>query len=911
MADPSSAALPEPGADDVVYVLDASGYVFRAYHALPPLSSSKGEVTHAVHGFTAMLQKLLDQRRPVLMAVALDSKRPSFRKEVFPKYKANRPPAPPDLAQQMVRCHEIVEAYRLPSFAIEGMEADDIIATLVRRCREARLRVVIVSADKDLLQLVGDGVVMYDSMRERVFGPAETEEKMGVRPERVRDLLALTGDSSDNIPGVPSVGPKTARALLEKFGDLEGVLAHVDDVERAGLRQKLSDHREDALLSFRLVTLREDLEIDADAASLRWPGGDVPRLRALFAELELKRLLEQLPSGDDTAAASKSPAPAPKPIRTILDEHDLRECVDTIAAAGQLSLFTALDGDDPLAGELVGVGLCCVPDRAWYLPIGHRTLGAPTQLGVEPALELLRPLLEDPALAKQSPDIKRDEVALGRHGVRLAGGAFDTTLASYLLDAGRHAHGIEDMARIELGIEVIGYDAATDKQRGSQKALHEVDVERGAAYAAERARTALDLASRLGPRIDAGGFGELLRDVELPLAHVLAVMEGVGIRLDVEHLRRLSRDATAEMARLESRCHELAGREFNVASPRQLETILFDELGLPVVKKTKTARSTDHEVLEELAPMHPLPDAIVEHRVLAKLKSTYLDALPRQVNASTGRVHTRYNQAVAATGRISSSDPNLQNIPIRTDLGRSIRHAFVPEEGWDMLSADYSQIELRVLAHLSRDSELCEAYAKGEDVHVRTATALFDVSAADVTREQRGRAKTVNFAVIYGQTQFALARNLRIDRKEAQRYIDAFFQRYAGVARFLDEVVEQARATGEVRTLLGRRRAMPDLSSRNHNLRSAAERVARNSPIQGSAADIMKVAMVRIQRDMEERELRSRMLLTVHDELVFEAPPAERDVLVELVRARMEGAADLSVPLVVDHGWGRTWGEAH
>lgn len=895
--------LPEPGDKNVVYVLDLSGFLFRAYHALPPLSTSRGEPTHAVHGFTNMLLKLIREQQPVRLAVAADSKGPSFRKERFPRYKAHREAPPPDLSQQMGRCREIVEAYEIPVFEAPGVEADDVIATFVKRAREEGLRTVIVASDKDLMQLVADDVTMYETMRGRVYGPPETEAKMGVPPSKVCDLLALMGDSSDNIPGVPGVGPKTAKQLLDEYGDIDGIYAHVDEIARKSIREKLLAHRDEVHLSRELVTLRDDVDLDIDLEELRWTGGDQKRLRRLFTELELHRQLNQLTPESAVRFAVE--------LETILDAEDLARAVEGIRKAKRVALFTAIDGNDPLEGELCGIGLAWDADRAWYVPCAHRYLGAPKQLPVEQVVEALRPVLTDPRIAKLSADLKRDRIVLERHGVGLEGGGFDTTIASYLLDAGKHSHDLDEIARSELQVDLVHYDHVTDKQRGKQLSLAEVEIERGREYAAQRAAVTWAVAAPLRARIEAEGFAKLMDEIEIPLARVLARMEVTGIRLDADHLHEMAKEIDDKLRELERRCHELAGKEFNVGSPRQLETILFDELKLPVIKRTKTARSTDADVLEELAAMHELPAAIVEHRVLAKLKSTYLDVLPKQVDAKSGRVHTRYNQAVAATGRLSSSDPNLQNIPIRTELGRRIRDAFVPEEGWEILSADYSQIELRVLAHLSGDPELVDAFAGGVDVHTRTATALFGVEPEEVTRAQRAQAKTVNYAVIYGQTHFALARSLRIERREAMRYIEAFFARYAGVKEYMEQTIEEARRQGGVRTIMGRRRMLPDLHSRNRSLRNAAERIARNTPIQGSAADIMKAAMVQIHRQMEERRMRSRLLLTVHDELVLEAPPEEKADLEALVRDRMEHAVTLKVPLVVDRGWGRTWGEAH
>jgi DNA polymerase-1 len=891
--------LPDKGDPTTIYVIDISSYVFRAYHALPPLSSSKGEPTHAVAGVSSMLLKLLREREPHTVIVAMDSRGHSFRKDLFEAYKANRPPAPEDLQQQMVRVREIVEAWGMNPVEAEGFEADDLIATVVREAREAGKRVVIVSADKDLLQLVGHDVVMYDTMRDKVFGPEETREKFGVEPAQVRDLLSLMGDSSDNIPGVPSVGQKTAAKLLNEYGSLEGIYENLDSITRKALKQKLGDHKDAAMTSRELVTLRDDIPIDPELLKASYDGGETAALRSLFTELELTRLLAQL-----------EPAPVVEGhYETIVDMEGLLRIAAVVRENGSFALYTVMDIEDPILGELVGVAVSCLEAVSAYIPLGHRYIGAPDHLSWDDAGPVLAPLLENSLIPKLTLS-KREKVFWARRDVTLRGVEFDPSIASYLLDPARHAHRLEDVARQELDGDLA--DEETVRGKG-KKALNwdEVEIEPVAQYANERADFTFRLSELLTPRMHEGEFERLFYEIELPLSGVLATMELDGIRVDTDLLAELSAAADKVLEELHARCTELAGHEFNVSSPRQLETILFDELELPVIKKTKTARSTDQSVLEELALLHPLPLAILEYRSVSKLKSTYLDALPREVNPKTGRIHTKYNQLVAATGRLSSSDPNLQNIPIRTEMGRRVRDAFVPQEGWSMLAADYSQIELRVLAHLSRDPALVDAFSKGEDVHVQTACALFDVEPGDVTKHMRGQAKTVNFAVIYGQTQFALARNLKIERSEAKRYIDAFFVKYAGVKSFLDEIVEQAHANGFVTTLLGRRRTLPDIRSRNHNLRAGAERIARNTPIQGTAADIMKVAMVDIQRAIEKQRLQSRMVLTVHDELVFEAPPDEQTVLEPLVLERMQEAIPLSVPLPVEAAWGANWGAAH
>lgn len=891
--------LPEPGDPEVLYVMDLMGYVFRAYHALPPMSTSAGEPTHAVYGVTQMLLALVNQQRPQHLAVTLDPPGPSFRHEIFADYKANRKERPEDLRAQIDRLEEVIEAYAIPCFVEARYEADDLIATLVKQARAAGLRVVIVAADKDLLQLVGDGVIMYDTMRERVFGPEETELKLGVPPHQVVDYLAMVGDSSDNVPGVKSIGPKTASKLLADHQTLDGIYENVDGLKSKSQRTKLTEQKDQAYLSRELVQLRDDAPITLDVEAVQYGGADPDRLRDLFTRLEFHRLLPRIAAKPVELSGAK----------VCTDAGELATAVEAARTSGRVALYTLVEADDARRGPIAGFALSWDHGGGVYVPVGHLYVGAPEQLSLEAVAEALGPLLEDPEVALSFGDSKRERLVWARFGIDPKGVRFDAQLASYLVDPERHGHALEDVARTELRQELTRYDALTGKKRGKRRALCDIDVAAAAEYAGRRASVVFEMEPRIAPRLEGQGLTELLETVELPLARELAAMERRGIVVDTGLLAKLSSEYGDRIGSLEKRAYVLAGREFKINSPRALEKVLFDELGLPVIKRTKTARSTDHEVLEELSREHDLPSVILEHRSLTKLRGTYLDALPRQVDPDTARVHTSFNQAVAATGRMSSSDPNLQNIPIRTDAGRAIRDAFVAREGWQLMSADYSQIELRVLAHLSHDPELVEAFTTGEDVHVRTARAIFDVD--DVSREMRGQAKTVNYAVIYGQTQFALARNLGIERSEAKRYIDAFFERYAGVARLMDEVVEEARTSGGVRTLLGRWRTLPDIRSKNRGLRASAERMARNTPIQGTAADLIKVAMVRIGESIAERGLKSQMLLTVHDELVFEVAPGEEKDLTLLVEDRMENAYPLDVPLVVDLGVGRTWNDAH
>lgn len=918
------AALPEPGDPRVVYALDLSGFVFRAYYALPPLSNRKGEATHAVHGVVAMIQKILAERRPAYFAVAVDPPRSaSFRRAIYPDYKITRKETPPDLVPQAFRVQEIAEAYGLPVFEADGFEADDVIATVARFATEHDLRVVIVSADKDLLQLVGDPrVVMYDTLRDKVFGRDETLEKLGVAPELVGDYLALVGDSSDNVPGVPSVGPKTAVQLLREHGSLDGIYAALGHIAKKSVRDKLIAHREDAYLSRRLVTLRDDALVVPSIDALRVREPDVVRLSALFAELELHRAQAELErTRPGTKEAKVRAATASATFRTphqelALDVVALARFVDAVPEGSVVGLDLVLEPLDLHRSALVGFAMATdePSPRAVYVPSGHVYIGRPPSMNPDLAASELARSIERLRARRVSiafHDAKTQLSALVELGVepKLGPNDTDVMLASYVLHADSHAHDLHGLAERLLSVRLGG--SSTGERKHERVPVSERTIEEIAPEACTRAAAIAQLVAPLRARLDAEDLSGVLREIELPLVSVLVRLERAGVAVDAARLGAMSSVLESRIAALESKCHEAIGHPFPVSSPRALESVLFDELGLPVKKRTKTARSTDAEVLEDLADLHPLPRLVLEWRAAQKLKSTYVDALPRQIDPRDGRIHARFNQAVAATGRLSSSEPNLQNIPIRTEEGRAIRDAFVAPPSHVILSADYSQIELRVLAHLSADPELCSAFVEHADVHVKTASAIFGVPEVAVTREQRARAKTVNFAVIYGQTERALARNLEVSEDEARRYIEAFFSRYADVARYLDELVAEARRTGSVRTMFGRRREVPAIHARNWSERFAAERIAKNAPIQGTAADILKLAMIRVDARLRESGLAARMILTVHDELVLEVPESELDVVRPLVRRAMQGVAELRVPLVVEDGVGASWGAAH
>jgi DNA polymerase-1 len=929
--------LPPPGSEDVLYLVDLSGYVFRAYHAVPPLSNSKGEATHAVMGTVSMIQKVVNDRRPTMLAVAMDCRGPSFRKAIDARYKATRQAAPPDLSGQMARCEQFAKAYNIPIFQSDGIEADDLIAAVVERAVAEGVRVVIVSADKDLMQLVNDHddrVLMWDSMRDKTYGAPEVEAKFGIPPSQLRDLLALTGDTSDNIPGVPSVGPKTASDLLKEFKTIDGVYANLASIKRVKLKEMLVLHETDARISQVLVTLKRDLDIQWNKESLRYGGANVEELRRLFIELELTRLLDQMTAaqarldsgqranvGDKgagravamvAAAARSTEAPAVTQVariyRQVLDEAGLAALVARAKQEGRVAVHVATTSPDPMRARIHGLALAVAAGEGVYVPIEHRYLGAPSQLSWEKVRELVGPLFADASVRKIGYDLKRSENILARHGVSLAGHISDPMLAAYLLDP-EAPNDLKDLVRRELGTELPLFDEGTGK-KADRVVFDQLDVERATTFAAPAAELALAVSDRLDARVANDGLGKLYDDVELPLSRVLASMERKGVLVDTSKLATIASRVEKECETLEAKAQELAGRKFAIRSRDQLEAILFDELQLPVVKRTlKGGRSTDAAVLDELADKHALPAVILEYRELDKLKGTYLDALPRAVNPETGRIHTRFEQAVAATGRLSSTDPNLQNIPIRKEVGRLVRSAFVAPPGHQIVSADYSQIELRVLAHLAKDEQLGVAFRDELDVHQHTASLIFEVPRDQVTTDMRRRAKAINFGLIYGMGEARLAREQGITREEARHFMEAYFERFVGVRNFMNQTVETARGGEAVRTILGRRRFLPNLNSQNRGLRFEAERVAKNTPIQGTAADILKLAMISLgEGDVVPG---ARMILTVHDELVFEVPDAHVQKAEQLIKEAMESAFKLDVPLVVDVGHGAHWGDAH
>ena len=888
-------------AKPVLYLLDASSYIHRAFHAIKGLSTSTGIPTNAVFGFLQMLLKVLKEAKPQYAAVVYDAKGPTFRHKRYPAYKANRPPLDPALKTQFPLVRQVVTALELPAVEVEGYEADDLMATLARQAVEQGYEVVLVSGDKDLFQLVSDRVSMWDTMKEAHLGPDQVREKLGIEPAQAVDYQALTGDSTDNVPGVPGVGPKTAAALLQQHGSLDELLAAAAGLKKGKVRDNLLNFREQALLSRDLVRLATDAPVgfDPEAFTVRKPDPQV--LTPVLAKLEFNRLL--------TAFAAPSKA-SEAGYRCLIDTGELQEFLEQAKAEGCLSVDTETTSIDPMRAELVGFSLSFAKGKAVYVPVGHHLPPGERQADREQALKTLAPYLAAEKPPKIGQNLKYDLIVLKRAGLEVKNVAFDTMVASYLLAPGKTSHGLAAIAAEFLGRSVISYEEATG---GKNKSFAEADLAKATSYSAEDADVALQAYEVLEPKLKEAGLDELFRDLEMPLVPLLAKMEMTGVGLDTKGLLDLSKEMEARLGDIEARCYKLAGREFNLNSPQQLGAVLFEELGLSQGKKTKkkTGYSTDMSVLTQLAAEHPLPAEVLEYRTLSKLKSTYVDTLPQLVNPGTGRVHTSFNQAVTATGRLSSSDPNLQNIPVRTDMGERIRRCFVPQKGRLMVSADYSQIELRVLAHLSGDPLLTDDMKKGLDVHTQTASRLFEVEPEKVTTEQRRRAKTVNFGVLYGMSAFRLAREQGISRTEAQEIIKRYLGRYQGVAAFQQENLTQARERGYVTTLLGRRRFLPAINSSDRPSREAAERMALNTPLQGSAADIIKLAMLKVDEMIVREFPEALMILQVHDELVFEVDQAKVKEFSRRVKEVMEGVMKLKVPLTVDVGWGANWAEAH
>ena len=943
-APPPTAVAGKPS----LYILDALNFLFRAFHALPPLTTRKGIPTGAVYGLCQMLLKIDRDNRPTHWCVVFDAPGANFRHQLYTEYKAHRPPMPLELAVQVDLVHTVVGAFGISTLAVPGFEADDVIATVSRRAVQAGMEVVICSSDKDLMQLCSSSVSLLDTMKNRRLGPAEVQEKFGVPPEKVGDVLALMGDSIDNVPGVDGIGPKTASELINRFGSLSELLNRVGEVK--GKRgETLAAARDVVLISRELVRLRDDVVLPKTLTELHRVEPDRDQLRALFTDLEFTRLLESLntggaqtqtmifakadprpvaapatavpePPADPVAAATMIPAPpvaAPPPpsppARVILDRQALAELPAQLAAAGTVGLAALYDGPSPVNADLVGLALALPDGTRVYLPLCHRYLGAPAMLPEAEVLALLAGVLADPAIKKHGHDIKTVEVLLRRRDIALGGLASDPMIAAYLLDASRTRYDLDVIAAGEGITDVISRPTWLGTGRTLRQGS-DVPIDEAGRQLTAEAAAALALAPLQARQLAAAHLADLYATMELPLSHALAKIECRGIRLDVDYLRNLGNEVSVSLLALEKEIHGIAGAPFNINSNKQLADVLFGRLGLPVVRKTKTGASTDADTLEELAALHPVPAKIVEYRMLAKLKGTYIDALPALVNPTTGRLHTSFNQTVAATGRLSSSDPNLQNIPIRSEVGRRIRRAFIAKPGHLLVAADYSQIELRILAHYSEDPAFLDAFRSGQDIHLRTAAEVFQLPPASVTAEHRRIAKAINFGLVFGQSDFGLAQVLRIPRAQAREYIDSYIRPYAGVRAYMERAIADARASGESGTLLGRRRPLPEIRAARAQDRGYAERIARNTPIQGSAADLLKLAMIKVEDAIAtpgSPAAEAALLLTVHDELVFEVPEAGITAFSAWIKAVMETVYPLKVPLVVDVAAGPTWGDAH
>jgi DNA polymerase-1 len=905
-------------------LVDGSSWLHRAFNALPALSTKAGEPTGALYGVLNMLRRLLADHRPDYLAVVFDAPGKTFRHEQFADYKAHRPPLDPQLVQQIEPLHACVRALGLPLLQVVGVEADDVIGTLTRQATARGLPVLIVSGDKDLAQLVNERVRMLDTMKNVVTDVAGVEQKFGVPPALIVDWLALVGDSSDNIPGVAGVGPVTAAKWLREYGSLDNLVANaaaipgkIGDKLRAGLEQ--------LPLSRQLATLDCNVSLPVAFEDLRPAPPDAAALRALYERYEFRSWLRELSSplpqageglgvraaNSETKADEEGTEPLPPTYSLLLDQAALDVWLERLRAAELFAFDTETTSLNYLDARIVGVSFAVTPREAAYVPLAHDYPGAPDQLNRERVLEQLRPLLEDPARPKLGQHCKYDSHVLANHGITLRGIQHDTLLESYVLDSTAR-HDLDSLAEQHLQLRTIRFEDVAGKG-AKQLTFNQVGLEQAGPYAAEDADVTLRLHRCLWPRLERESeLKRLYEELEIPLIPILARMERIGVRVDAAVLRRHGGELAKRLWELEQQAYDLAGERFNLGSPKQLQMILFERMGLPVGKKTATGQSsTAEDVLQELALSYPLPKVILEHRTLSKLKSTYTDRLPEQIHPRTGRVHTSYHQAVASTGRLSSSDPNLQNIPIRTPEGRRIRQAFVPEPGWVMLAADYSQIELRIMAHLSGDEGLLRAFATGADVHRATAAEVFGVTLEEVGPDQRRSAKAINFGLIYGMSAFGLAQQLGIERGAAKDYVDRYFARYPGVKAYMDDTRRQAAERGYVETVFGRRLYLPDIRARNAQLRQAAERAAINAPMQGTAADIIKRAMLAVDRWLQESAFPARMLMQVHDELVFEVASDAVTEAGERIRAAMVAAAELRVPLEVDVGVGANWDEAH
>ncbi len=901
-----------------IYLIDGTAQIYRAFHAIQPLSTSTGFPTNAIVGFIRMLIKLIQDEAPEYLGVTFDTGGVTFRHEMFEAYKAHRPETPAELKQQIPKIKEFVRLMNIPVYEQEGVEADDLLATLSKKAEAQDINTVIVTSDKDLLQLVSDKIVTLSERmgHKAIYTPEKVFEKYGVRPDQIRDFLGLVGDTSDNIPGIEGIGPKTASELLQQFGTVEEILKHPDAVKNKKQRANLENGHDIALQSKALATVKTDLPIELNLADLQRKTPDYQGLKTYFHGLEFYALIREMIPSDEYGyppldLEEKQQETPQKVYRTILTETELNELLAELRQSGGFAVDTETTSQHPMIAELVGLSVSIKPHTGAYIPVAHRYLGAPPQLPLETVIQAFKPLLEDENLPKYGQNIKYDMLVLGHYGIQMKGVTFDSMVASYVLNPSRHSHGMDNLAEEFLNYRTITFEDVVGKG-AKQTTIDTIPVDIVTDYAAEDADVTLQLTNVLRPEIERQGLQQLYEQIELPLLDVLATMERYGVKVDTVLLNELSAEFSVKLRDIEQEIFQLAGQPFNINSPKQLGPILFEKLQMPFGRKTKTGYSTDVDVMTDLARAgFELPAKVLEYRQLSKLKSTYSESLPKQINPKTGRIHTSFNQTVATTGRLSSSDPNLQNIPIKTVEGRRIRQAFIPEPGCVMLSADYSQIELRILAHVTGDEELIKAYRNNEDIHTKTAMRIFGLPADQITPAMRREAKTVNFSVIYGISAFSLAKDLNVPHAAAQRYIDGYFDFYKGVQRFVDETIKQAQKDGYVTTLLNRIRFIPDINSKNGSVRQFAERTAVNTPIQGTAADMMKLAMIALHKRLLADYPDVRMILQVHDELVFEVPEQKADVVRDLVVEQMSSVLKLNVPMNVEAHYGKNWDEAH
>ena len=911
-------------------LVDGSSYLYRAFHALPPLTNSKGLPTGAVKGVINMMRRLQKDYPDSTTAVIFDAKGKTFRDDIYSDYKANRPPMPDELRSQIQPIHDVIRAMGMPLISIGGVEADDVIGTYAVQATEKKQPVVISTGDKDIAQLVNEHISLVNTMTDTELDREGVIAKFGIPPELIIDFLALLGDKSDNIPGVPGVGEKTALGLLQGLGGIDSIYQRLDEVETLSFRgaktmaAKLEEHRDLAYLSYQLATIKTDVEVDLAVDELANQAPDNEKLLNLFIDLEFKTWINEL-SGDATPAQPKSTSQAIQPssqpsvvtpstinYETLLDQQQFSNWLQKLQNSQLMAVDTETTSLNYMVADLVGISLAVEAGEAAYIPFGHDYLGAPQQLPREMVLEAIKPILEDPKIKKVGQNLKYDTSVLAQHGIDLKGIAYDTMLESYVINSVATRHDMDSLAQHYLEVETTSFTEIAGKG-ASQLTFNQISLEQAGPYAAEDADITLRLHHALWPQVKAVlPLKTLFEEIELPLIKVLSRIERTGALVDDTLLFQQSQELAERLAELETQAWELAGQQFNLASPKQLAEILFTKLEIPVLKKTaKGAPSTKEEVLQELALDYPLPKVLLEHRGLAKLKSTYTDKLPVMINPTTRRIHTSYHQAGTATGRLSSSDPNLQNIPIRTAEGRRVRQAFIAPEGHRLIAADYSQIELRIMAHLSGDQNLLKAFEQGQDVHRATAAEVFGINLAQVTIDKRRSAKAINFGLIYGMSAFGLAKQLNIGRKQAAEYIELYFQRYPGVQDYMNQVRHSAAEKGYVETHFGRRLYLPEINSRNGMRRQAAERTAINAPMQGTAADIIKLAMINVDNWLRNQKLKSRMIMQVHDELVLEVPESEHQQVIIGIKECMENAASLQVKLVVDVGVGDNWDEAH